>query len=98
MENDQKSTSKAEEIGVLREVVAVLRGRNVARSPHISRRDNNELWAMSEQIDMIIARMEGEYDGLTTVAATLAVNERMRATGEAYDRALAWVIANHQGK
>lgn len=50
------------EILLLRLAIWVLLSRNVARSKDISRKDNNKLWVMAEQIESIIERMEGNYE------------------------------------
>lgn len=49
------------EILFLKMAVWVLLSRNAARSKDISRKDNNKLWVMAEQIEAIIERMEGGY-------------------------------------
>lgn len=49
------------EVGLLRLAILILRERNVARYRIISRRDNNDLWGMSERIESIIQRIESNY-------------------------------------
>ena len=39
----------------------VLMGRNVARALVVSRRDNNEMWAMAERIESIEKRIRSGY-------------------------------------
>jgi hypothetical protein len=39
----------------------ILLERNVHRSRIISRKDNNRLWSMSEEIDGIITRIKNKY-------------------------------------
>lgn len=42
--------------------VCILRGRNVARCLVVSRRDNNDMWYMSEKLESIMKRMMNEYN------------------------------------
>jgi len=39
----------------------ILRGRNVHRTPVISRRDNNDIWAMAEQLEATAKRISKNY-------------------------------------
>lgn len=39
----------------------VLTGRNVNRAWAVSRRDNNEMWAMGESLELIEQRMRSKY-------------------------------------
>ncbi len=39
----------------------VLKGRNVQRSPVVSRRDNNAMWGMAEQLEAIAKRISKNY-------------------------------------
>lgn len=39
----------------------ILIGRNVQRSPVVSRRDNNEMWGMAEQLEDIAKRISKNY-------------------------------------
>jgi hypothetical protein len=47
---------------LLRLAVWVLKDRNVARCRFISRRDNNDLYYMSERIEAIINRIKTDYE------------------------------------
>ncbi|MDI5832550.1 hypothetical protein OCF84_21485 (plasmid) [Shewanella xiamenensis] len=40
----------------------ILIGRNVQRSAYVSRRDNNEMWAMAERLEAIEKRMLKNYE------------------------------------
>lgn len=46
---------------LLRMVILILRGRNVARSPVVSRRDNNEMYGMAERLEQIEYRIRTGY-------------------------------------
>lgn len=39
----------------------ILMGRNVHRSADVSRRDNNDMWRMAEQLEAIAKRMSDQY-------------------------------------
>ena len=39
----------------------ILIGRNVQRSPVVSRRDNNAMWGMAEQLEAIAKRISKKY-------------------------------------
>ena len=39
----------------------ILIGRNVQRSPVVSRRDNNAMWGMAEQLEDIAKRISKNY-------------------------------------
>ena len=39
----------------------ILIGRNVQRSPVVSRRDNNSMWGMAEQLEDIAKRISKNY-------------------------------------
>ena len=39
----------------------ILIGRNVQRSPVVSRRDNNDMWGMAEQLEAIAKRISKNY-------------------------------------
>ncbi|AZD07507.1 hypothetical protein C4K26_2104 [Pseudomonas chlororaphis] len=39
----------------------ILEGRNVHRSPVVSRRDNNDMWAMAERLEDIAERISKNY-------------------------------------
>ncbi len=84
--------SKETEIRSLREVVQALKEGDVSRSPHISRADNKALYAMAEQIENIIERMDAEYDGITTVEVMQRAHKRAGDTGESLQQAQQWVI------
>jgi hypothetical protein len=44
----------------------ILMGRNVGRSQHVSRRDNNDMWYMAESIGSIEVRMLNKYNDIKT--------------------------------
>lgn len=46
-------------IGIARRI---LLSRNVARSMVVSRRDNNDMWAMAERLEAIESRMLSRYE------------------------------------
>jgi len=39
----------------------ILIGRNVQRSPVVSRRDNNDMWSMAEKLEAIAKRISTKY-------------------------------------
>ena len=39
----------------------ILMDRNVQRSPVVSRRDNNDMWAMAEKLEAIATRIRKKY-------------------------------------
>lgn len=39
----------------------ILEGRNVHRSPVVSRRDNNDMWFMAEKLEAIAKRISKNY-------------------------------------
>ncbi|WP_426783099.1 hypothetical protein [Pseudomonas atacamensis] len=39
----------------------ILMDRNVQRSPVVSRRDNNDMWAMAEKLEAIATRISKKY-------------------------------------
>lgn len=41
--------------------VKILKDRNVQRSAVVSRRDNNDMWAMAEQLEAIAKRISKKY-------------------------------------
>ncbi len=43
---------------------SILKGRNVARSKHVSRRDNNAMWSMAEQLESIEKNMLSKYENV----------------------------------
>jgi hypothetical protein len=49
------------EVWLIGVAVAILRGRNVSRSMVVSRRDNNDMYAMSERLESIQKRMKTQY-------------------------------------
>lgn len=49
------------EAALIRLAIAILMGRNVARSPVVSRRDNNDMWYMAEKLDAIAERISKNY-------------------------------------
>lgn len=51
------------EAALIRLAAWILMGRNVARSPVVSRRDNNDMWYMAERLESIAARMSSGYKG-----------------------------------
>ena len=42
-------------------VAKILIGRNVQRSAVVSRRDNNDMWAMAEKLETIAKRISKNY-------------------------------------
>jgi len=54
------------EVMWIRIAIKILQGRNVARCRVVSRRDNNDMWYMSEKLDSICGRMIDEYQTPTT--------------------------------
>lgn len=49
------------EVLLIRLAAWILIERNVARSPVVSRRDNNDMWYMAEKLEGICKRMMSEY-------------------------------------
>lgn len=49
------------EAALIRLAIAILAGRNVTRSLVVSRRDNNEMWSMAEQLEDIAERIARNY-------------------------------------
>jgi hypothetical protein len=49
------------EAWLIRRTIAVLMGRNVARSAVVSRRDNNDMWGMAERLEGIAERISSNY-------------------------------------
>lgn len=49
------------EVYLIRLAKWILMERNVSRSPVVSRRDNNDMWYMAEQLESICERMLDEY-------------------------------------
>ncbi|MBP4058669.1 MULTISPECIES: hypothetical protein [Aeromonas] len=41
----------------------ILIGRNVHRSKAVSRKDNNSMWYMAEDLEQIAKRMRNKYEG-----------------------------------
>ena len=54
--------TKEETLKRLKKAVKILMGDNAKRCQHISRRDNNDLWYMGENVEEIIKRVENEYN------------------------------------
>lgn len=54
-------TRKHFEVLLIRIAKWILLERNVQRSAVVSRKDNNEMWAMAEKLDGICERMIDEY-------------------------------------
>ena len=52
------------EVALIKLASKILRGRNVHRSAVVSRRDNNNMWGMSEELDGICTRMLDEYENI----------------------------------
>ena len=44
----------------------ILMERNVGRSKHVSRRDNNDMWYMAEKLKSIENRMLNKYEDIST--------------------------------
>lgn len=42
----------------------ILKGRNIARCQHVSRRDNNAMWSMAEQLESIEKDMLTKYENV----------------------------------
>lgn len=51
------------EAALIRLAALILIGRNVQRSPVVSRRDNNDMWGMGERLESIANRMSSGYKG-----------------------------------
>ncbi|APC14601.1 hypothetical protein BLL42_02195 [Pseudomonas frederiksbergensis] len=49
------------ETALIRLAIAILMGRNMTRSLVVSRRDNNDMWYMAEQLDDIAKRISKNY-------------------------------------
>ncbi|AAO57512.1 hypothetical protein [Pseudomonas syringae group genomosp. 3] len=49
------------EAGMIRIAARILEGRNVARSPVVSRRDNNDMSYMAEKLEGIADRISRQY-------------------------------------
>ena len=49
------------EAALIRLAVAILMGRNVTRSPVVSRRDNNDMYYMAEKLEGIADRIARGY-------------------------------------
>lgn len=49
------------EAGLIRLAKWILIGRNVQRCQVVSRRDNNDMWAMAERLESIEKRIRTEY-------------------------------------
>ena len=50
------------EVFLIRIAIYILQGRNLARCAVVSRRDNNDMWYMSEKLEGICKRMMDEYN------------------------------------
>ncbi|UVM48600.1 hypothetical protein LOY38_19725 [Pseudomonas sp. B21-015] len=46
---------------LIRLAIAILMGRNVTRAMVVSRRDNNAMWGMAEQLEGIAQRISKNY-------------------------------------
>ncbi|KPZ23506.1 hypothetical protein ALP73_03138 [Pseudomonas coronafaciens pv. garcae] len=53
--------SRKLEAELIRIAARILMGRNVARSPVVSRRDNNDMYYMAEQLEAIADRISRQY-------------------------------------
>lgn len=53
------------EIFLIRVSAYILMERNLHRSKHVSRRDNNDMWYMAEKLQSIASRMNNKYEGST---------------------------------
>ncbi|KPB51463.1 Uncharacterized protein ALO57_00046 [Pseudomonas coronafaciens pv. oryzae] len=53
--------SRKLEAKLIRIAARILMGRNVARSPVVSRRDNNDMYYMAEQLEAIADRISRQY-------------------------------------
>ncbi|MNZ18474.1 hypothetical protein D3C78_354870 [compost metagenome] len=51
------------EAALIRLAAWILMGRNVQRSPVVSRRDNNDMWYMAERLESIAGRIANGYKG-----------------------------------
>lgn len=101
--NQSKPMRKRFEILLLQLIVKIARGRNVARAPYISRRDNNKLWAIYEQVEGIVGRMQDDYVAARTHEAQLELETesllhpnqltRISFTAQQYNDAWARVVA-----
>ena len=54
--------SKMWEIFLIRFASWILKSRNIDRAMFISRKDNNQIWYISDRLDSIAKRMECSYD------------------------------------
>jgi hypothetical protein len=52
------------EVLLIRVARCILKGRNVARCKHVSRRDNNAMWSMAEQLESIEQNMLSKYENV----------------------------------
>ena len=50
------------EIFLIRFASRILRSRNIERASFITRKDNNQIWYISDRLDSISKRMECSYD------------------------------------
>ncbi|KPX34311.1 MULTISPECIES: hypothetical protein [Pseudomonas syringae group] len=53
--------SRKLEAELIRIAARILMGRNVARSPVVSRRDNNDMYYMAEQLEAIADQISRQY-------------------------------------
>ena len=60
----KKRLHKHFEILLIRIASWILIERNVKRSAFVSRRDNNDMWYMSEKLDGICKRMKNNYNNI----------------------------------
>ncbi len=60
MKNWLKSHYEAMWISIARKILI---GRNVKRSAVESRKDNNKMWSMAEQLEAIEQRIKNKYEG-----------------------------------
>ena len=49
------------EAWLIRRAVSILMSRNCTRSAVVSRRDNNDMWAMAERLESIATRISSDY-------------------------------------
>ena len=52
------------EVALIRLARAILIGRNVARCKYVSRRDNNRMWYMAEELEAVEKRMLDKYENV----------------------------------
>ena len=50
------------EVALIKLARVILIGRNVQRSDHVSRKDNNRMWYMAEELEAIESRMLDNYE------------------------------------